>query len=192
MEKCLVDLYSAATQISPRYFRAIGTRVDQTQYPQNIEQSFSAELYHRFKSIMEIPSNVEYYDNLILQFDITKLAVNSRPDLVLHEDQENVNNQKMYIEVKSDPSASLTNDFDKLIMATDTNYLNFENVVLIVVNRPFNSTLQAIYDHANFINLDQERKRRIFIVNIEEVENQEIEYNLYSIKYLPNNNNRRR
>ena len=191
MEKCLVDLYSATTQISPGYFRAIGTRNDQTQYPQNIEQSFSAELYHRFKSIIELPVNAIYYQNLILNFDITKAAVDSRPDLVLHENQANRNNQKMFVEVKTDSEADLSNDFTKLIMATE-NYLDFKNAVLIVVNRPFNNLLQTIYNYNDFYNIPQPRKERIFIISVfqnSEI-NQEVEYNLYSLKFLPNTRRR--
>ena len=44
-KRCIVDLFNAIKKIIPDYFKAIGTRYDQSQYPQNIEQSFSAELY---------------------------------------------------------------------------------------------------------------------------------------------------
>jgi hypothetical protein len=187
MEKCVVDLFSATTQIKPDYFRALGTRFDQTQYPQNIEQSFSAELYHRFKLIMDLPVNSSYYNNLMLNFDITKAAVDSRPDLVLHENQANRNNQKMFVEVKTNPEADLSGDFSKLIMATD-NYLSFNNSVLIVVNRPFANLLQTIYGYNDFYILNPERKAKIYIISVfhNPETNQEIDYNLYSIKFLPN------
>lgn len=187
MEKCVIDLLSAVSQIKSDYFSAIGTREDQTQYPQCIEQSFNAELYYRFKAIMEMPVNTGYYQNLILNFDITKAAVESRPDLVLHENQANRNNQKMFIEVKTDANVDLSNDFNKLIMATDT-YLNFKNAVLVVVNREYPNLLEIIRAYDGFYNISVERKKRIYIISVFQNNNddQEIEYNLYSIKYLPN------
>ncbi|NEW77998.1 MAG: hypothetical protein GZ086_00935 [Gelidibacter sp.] len=185
MEKCIIDLICATTQITPVHFRAIGTRENHSQYDQNIEQSFSAELFHRFKSLIELPANTNYYNNLILHFDITKLSVGSRPDLVLHESQANRNNQKMFIEVKTDPKANLTDDFNKLIMST-AEYLNFQNSVLIVVNRSFEETHNLIKNHKEFYSIPNERKSRIFIINLYQGEDDLIDYNLYNIKYLYN------
>ena len=63
MDKCVIDLLSAVTQVNHRYFSATGTRQDQTQYPQVTENSFTAELYHRFSNLMELSINRTYYDN---------------------------------------------------------------------------------------------------------------------------------
>jgi len=183
MNKCLVDIMSAVTSIDSGYFKARGTRLNETQYDQHIEQSFSAELFHQFRCIMEKTVNLGYYENLVLHFDITKLSVDSRPDLVLHESQSNRNNQQMFIEVKTDPRADLTNDFNKLIMATE-DYLNFKNSVMIIVNRPFSETHRLILNHNNFRNIHQNQKDRIFIVNVFD-NNGDLEYDLYNIKYLP-------
>lgn len=186
MEKCIADLYSAVTQISVRYFGAVGTREDHTQYNQQTEQSFTAELFHRFKSIMEQPINQEYYDNLFLNFDIGKQAFGIRPDLVLHNDQGNRDNQKVFIEVKTDPDANLTDDFTKLIRASTE--FGFHNSVLIVVNKTFQETLEAMKNHYPFFALDGRIKKKIFIINVKAVENEEIDYSLYSVKYLGDNN----
>lgn len=186
MNKYLVDVISAVARVDSDYFKARGTRPNETQYDQHIEQSFSAELFHQFRTIMEETVNVSYYNNLVLHFDITKLSVDSRPDLVLHESQENRNNQQMFIEVKTNPRANLTNDFNKLIMATEE-YLNFKNSVIVVVNRPFSETHNLILNHNNFRNIHQNQKDRIFIINVFDNDG-DIEYDMYNIKYLPRNN----
>lgn len=180
MDKCVIDLLSAVTQINSRYFGATGTRENGEQYQQVTENTFTTELYHRFKNVIETPVNFEYYDNLILQFDITKLSIGMRPDLVLHEDQGNRNNQKMFIEVKTDPTVNLTNDFNKLILATD-NYLNFQNVVMITVNRKFSDLLDSIRLHHDFFQIG-ERAKRIYFINIG-TSNVSPEYDIYSLRY---------
>lgn len=176
MEKCIVDLYSAVAQIDRRYFNDIGTRANQTQYQQNTENPFSAELYHRFKTITELPLNLYYYNNLILQFDITKASVDMRPDLVLHEAQANRNIQKMFIEVKTNPNVNLEDDFQKLITATEE-YLHFDNAVIIVINRPFTNTKQLISNY--FRNIDFDTRKKMFLINVEIQENMDIDYNLF-------------
>ncbi len=181
MDKCVIDLLSAVTQVNHRYFSATGTRQDQTQYTQITENSFTAELYHRFSNLMELSINKTYYDNLFFQFDITKMAYGIRPDLVLHEAQENRNNQKMFIEVKTDSNADLTDDFNKLINATD-NYLRFENVVMITVNRKYGELLNLIRQHYDFFNLEDSRKDRIYFINVDTT-NDEPQYDIFSLRY---------
>jgi hypothetical protein len=176
MEKCIVDLFSSVTQIDRRYFNAIGTRQNGTQYPQVIENSFTAELYHRFKSISELTINCAYYDNLILHFDISKYAGDLRPDLVLHQAQENRLNQKMYIEVKTDCDANLANDFDKLLYAIRD--LEFKNAVMVLVNRPFASSKEIVSNA--FRHLEFNEKEKLFLINIEILVNNSIDYNLFS------------
>ncbi len=176
MEKCIVDLFSAVGQIKHRYFSDIGTRADQTQYNQHTENPFTAELYFRFRSIMEDPINLEYYNDLIFQFDITKAAVGMRPDLVLHEAQQNRNNQKMFVEVKTDPTAELNEDFKKLIIATDE-YLNFQTAVIVIANRPFSVTKPLVTNY--FKQYDYKRRKRLFLINAEIQANNIIDYNLF-------------
>jgi len=181
MEKCVIDLFSAITQVSPLYFNAIGTRYNEEQYHQVTENPFTAELYHRFKYLTEQKINEQYYINLILHFDITKASVNRRPDLVLHQGQENRNDQRMFIEIKTDANVSLTDDFNKLIQATDE-YLNFKNVVMITVNRKFSDLLNLITVHSEFFNLQVERANRIYFFNIDS--SQELpQYEIYSLRY---------
>ena len=181
MEKCIVDLFSAVTQIDRRYFSAIGRRANREPYPQLTEASFSAELFHRFKNIIELPINSEYYNNLILHYDITKGHMNGRPDLVLHQAQENTNDQRLLIEVKTDAGADLIDDLNKLITATD-NYLHFDNVALIIVNRQFINTKQITSDF--FRILDFERRKKIFLINIEILQNNKIDYNLFQFSQI--------
>jgi hypothetical protein len=104
-----------------------------------------------------------------------------RPDLVLHEAQENRNNQKMFIEVKTDPSVNLTDDFTKLITATDT-YLNFQNVVMVTVNRRFSDMLNLIRQHNQFFEIDETRAKRIYFINVD-TSSLKPEYNIYSLRY---------
>jgi uncharacterized protein YjcR len=181
MDKCIIDLMSAVTQVRADYFSSTGTRYDQTQYEQVTENSFTAELYHRFKNLMELNVNKDYYDNLIFQFDITKMAYGIRPDLVLHQNQANRNVQKMFIEVKTDTNADLTDDFNKLISATD-NYLNFENAVMITVNRKYGELLNLIRQHHEFFNLEDNRKDRMYFINVNTA-NDKPQYDIFSLKY---------
>lgn len=182
MEKCIIDLFSSITQIDSKYYKAIGTRHDGTTYPQVIENSFTAELYHRFKTIMEQGINIDYYNNLVLHFDIGKYAGEIRPDLVLHEAQENRNNQKMYLEVKTDSAANLQGDFDKLLYAIRD--LEFKSAVLIVANRNFKETKELVSN--NFGPISFEEKKKLYLINAEILNDGSIDYNLFpftSIKF---------
>ena len=179
MEKCVIDLFCAVTQINSRYYNTIGVRQNQTNYPQETEQSFSAELFHRFKSIIELPVNSEYYRNLILHFDITKAAVQMRPDMVLHENQENRNNQKMFIEVKTDSGVDLNVDFNKIKVATEE-YLHFQNVVMIIANRSFEDTLEEMIVYFNELPIIQ--KDKIYLITAELIDINNIDYNIYSFR----------
>jgi len=181
MEKCIIDLLCAVTQIDRRYYSAIGTRVDRTQYPQETEASFTAELFHRFKNIIEMPINCNYYDNLILHYDITKAAINGRPDLVLHQSQENTNVQKMFIEVKTSSNVNLEDDFQKLITATES-FLNFENAIIIIANRKFDLTKQLVSSY--FRQVDYNIKKKLFLINAEMQEDSPIEYNLFQFSSI--------
>lgn len=183
MEKCLVDLYSAVTQIDSRYFRSVGTRENGEQYVQDIETSFSTELYHRFKNIMELQINATYYRDLILHYDITKLAINGRPDIVLHRGQDDREDQRMFVEVKTNPNANLDVDFRKLKQATD-DYFQFKTVVLVVANRTLQNLSNQIIQ--NFQDFDQNRKRKIFLITAVLVDNQRVEYNIYKFTSIRN------
>lgn len=176
MEKCIADLFSAVAQVDKRYFNAIGTRRNRTQYPQAIENSFSAELYHRFKNIAELNINSSYYQNLIMHFDISKYGGGLRPDIVLHEAQENRNDQRMFIEVKTDSSADLQNDFDKLLNAIRD--LDFKIAVIVIANRPYNVSKELVSNR--FRQLDYNEKTKLFLINAEILDNGSIDYNLFS------------
>lgn len=176
MEKCIVDLFSSVAQIDHRYYRAIGTRRNRSNYSQDIENAFSAELYHRYKSLSELPINSTYYQNLILHFDISKYGGDLRPDIVLHQAQENRDNQKLFIEVKTDSTADLQNDFDKLLFAIRE--LEFKNAVLVIVNRPFNISKDLVSN--TFRGLDYNEKKKLFLINAEITADNSIDYNLFA------------
>jgi hypothetical protein len=80
MEKCVEDLKLAVSRISDRYYETTGRRQNNETYDQQIEMSFSAELYHHFRTIMDHGDNHYHYTGLILNFDINKQAVGMRPD----------------------------------------------------------------------------------------------------------------
>lgn len=180
MDKCVIDLFASVSQIDCRYFNAIGTRNNLTQYSQVIENSFTAELYHRFKSICEQAINSAYYNNLILHFDINKMGGDLRPDLVLHQAQENRENQLMFIEVKTDPNANLNNDFQKLEYAIRN--LEFKNAVIVIVNRSFSATKQLVSEH--FQHIDYDIRKKMFLINLEIQVDSTIEYNIFQFSSI--------
>ncbi|MFP5470015.1 MAG: hypothetical protein ACLGGV_00310 [Bacteroidia bacterium] len=144
MEKSVLDLAFAFTQVRSVYYQgeAIGYRGG--LYNQNTELSFCAELYHQFRLIMS-KDHSAYYRRTILQFDINKQLSdhNIKPDLVLHNGQNNRSNQNLYVEVKTNPESSLNEDLSKIITAVDGD-LQFRNAVIIVVNRDLNVTINEI------------------------------------------------
>lgn len=178
MEKCVIDLLSAVTQVSLRYAFADGTRIDGTQYPQFIENSFTAELYHNYRNIIEMPANREYYNNLIFHFDITKFGGGMRPDLVLHEAQENRNNQKMFIEVKTNPTVNLNQDYSKLKRAITE--LEFENAVLVTFNRDMNRLKDDVFCYLGEQNTPRHLFHNVSLINVV-TNDDKVQYQIESI-----------
>lgn len=164
MEKCIIDLLSSVSQVNPKYFNAIGTRVDLTRYEQIIENTFTAELYHCYRNIMDLSSNNNYYNNLILHFDISKFGGNMRPDLVLHNAQDNRIIQKMFVEVKANPTINLDNDYSKIYRAIVE--LDFQNVVLVTIDRNINTVENEIQNYFNQNNRVQNIINRVALINI--------------------------
>lgn len=164
MEKCIIDLLSSISQVSPRYFNAIGTRTNSTRYQQIIENTFTAELYHCYRNTMDLSNNNNYYNDLILHFDISKFGGNMRPDLVLHNAQENRDNQKMFVEVKANPNINLDNDYSKIYRAIVE--LDFQNVILITINRNINTVENEIRNYFNHNNRIQNIINRVVLINI--------------------------
>lgn len=143
------DLYKAFDEIDVKYYytESFGNQNQRrTQYP---EQSFSAELYHQFRIIMEKEDRRNDYNELILHHDILKASRGMKPDLVLHGGQNTNHAQRLFVEIKINPSSSLTKDIGKIIESLEPMGLSFENSVLIVINKSLASTKEAIRRNIN-------------------------------------------
>lgn len=172
MEKCIFDLASAIGKIDKDYISVIGFNKDNEEYQQSAEQAFSAELYSQYKQIIE-SDKTNYYRGLKLQFDLEKERFGSkRPDMVLHTSPTSRNNQKLYIEVKTNPK--LTNydkDLIKLFDATSNDkseikFLGFKNAVFICGKKDFTdvTTIISNYIKQHQLNTD-ERLKRIYLMH---------------------------
>jgi hypothetical protein len=145
MEKHLNDILLAVKSVNKeKYIDIIGTHGDNTEYEQIAENSFTAELYHQFRIIMDSPGSERYYRDLILNFDINKERHSRRPDLVLHRAQSNMDDQRMYIEVKTNPHAGLSDDLEKLFYATHPGLLKYQSGVMIVGKKDYQLTCSSI------------------------------------------------
>lgn len=160
MEKIVLDLAYAFTQVNPIYYGNEAINRDGIFYPQETENSFCAELYHQYKLVMESETNRAYYRRLILQFDILKLRMGIKPDLVLHMGQNNLRDQRLYVEVKTDPNAQLRDDLEKISIAVDSD-LGFRNAVIIVVNKGLSNTISQIQQY--FLNNPCNNIRKLFL-----------------------------
>jgi hypothetical protein len=135
LDRCLKDLFIAFTEIEDRYFdnRAIRVR-DNELYSQGVENSITAELYHRFRNKMDNICIPNFYRGLILQFDINKINI-GRPDLVLHGSQRTRQNHILFLEAKItlDPTDNdLINKIRNSISNEDERHLNYKHVVIML------------------------------------------------------------
>ena len=176
MNDYLEDLHKAFLQVNSRYFftevvRDMNNYDDKNKVKQMTENSFTAELFRHWRNIMESKENRTLYEHLALDFDIRKswwsddikVSLKSfRPDLVLHKSQleYGTDNQKVYIEVKTNPNPRIKNDILKL---TNSQYtLKFEKGVFISINSNYDNLVIFI---RNFVNLENQRliQKNIFI-----------------------------
>jgi hypothetical protein len=143
LNKTLETLKSALDQVETKY---IVSKYDRNKTGlQKPESSFGAELYHQLRMIQ---NNNSTYSNLKFQVDISKKnysILNSKcleglnknrmkPDLVLHQEQNKINEQKLVCEIKLDYGNNIYNvlkDLKKLVYYKISN-LKFENAVLII------------------------------------------------------------
>ncbi len=150
MEKYLNDLTQALLKVEKeKYIDVIGINTNDNLYQQNAENAFTAELFHQFRVIMEMTENRNYYRNLVLHFDINKERLRGRPDIVLHFAQNNQDDQRMYVEVKTTPSPNLNEDLRKLFyaVATGNSGLNYCSGVLIVGRSNYITTVTNIKNY---------------------------------------------
>ncbi len=168
MNEYLKDLHKAFLQVDNRYYftevvRDMNNYDDKKKVIQMTENSFSAELFSHWRNIMESDENRILYNHLSLDFDIRKswwsdnIKVSQksfRPDLVLHKSQLDygTDNQKIYIEVKTNPNPRIKNDILKLINSQYT--LNFEKGVFVSINSNYNNLVNLI---RRFVNSENQR-----------------------------------
>ena len=162
MEKCISDLVIAIGNLDQNYLNIVGLNGGSEEYIQAAENPFVVELYHQFKSIIEVDKS-NYYNNLQLHFDLVKERFNcKRPDIVLHNAPDNRDDQKLYIEVKTNSTINTSqyySDFDKIVLALSTNnngnHLDFKNAVFITVksdNELVKRTIKRYFKENNIAN----------------------------------------
>ena len=214
MEQCLRDLLKAVSYVHPKYYKTSSMHFmpkegalileDQEEYNINrakivmqaCENSFTAELYHQYRNIIDDQLNYtwlkrrassrdyyfnniwneSYYNNLYLNFDINKMFHYTdpdsrfcRPDLVLHGGQDNMSIQKMIIEVKASVfgvSRSALQNDLKKLQKGIGDGLKFEYGVFINVNSSFNNIKDQIAGDGLFHRLTSEEKCKLFLINI--------------------------
>ncbi len=171
MEKCIIDLLSAITNVSSTYIRIIGLNDGNERYEQAAENAFSAELYHQYKTIIE-NDNTEYYRRLELHYDLTKQRFNNRrPDLVLHISPDTRLDQRLYVEVKTSiRTTNYNSDFEKIILATATNdnhnQLGYKNAVFISLRAHINEVKESIHNYIQKNGLEEDEKlNRIYCIH---------------------------
>ncbi len=162
MEKSIIDLIAALTNIDKTYITIIGLNQRSKEYQQSAEAAFTAELYHQWKNIIRNDST-DYYDDLQIHYDLTKERFGGkRPDLVLHKGPNSRSIQKLYVEIKT--SLATTNydsDFEKLILAVSTdnnnNQLGYEKAVFLSNSASYSSVCDSIKNFINQKNLSKEQ-----------------------------------
>lgn len=171
MEKCIIDLVAALVNVDDTYINVIGFRQNNETYQQAAEASFTAELYYQFKSIIN-NDKTGYYNNLQLHYDLTKERFNGqRPDLVLHRGPNSREDQRLYVEVKTDRSLRNYNaDFDKIFKALDENnngdQLGYSNALFISLHSQDVNAEEAINQYINNNNLvSDSRLKKVYWVH---------------------------
>jgi len=175
MNKYLEDLEKAFKNVDEDYYSSFafdggsfneeGTLEDRNEYIQYVERVFAYELYHQFRIIID--SNLDRYEGLKLNAEITKNGFNETslgkerifPDLVLHKSQTNneYEYQKLFIEIKVQPSSDLKEDIHKMIVAVSEK-LNFQNAIIICINMGDISIKKKIKNALNEVEQDSIEK----------------------------------
>lgn len=123
---------------------------------------------------MRSAEKLEEYRNLKCHFDVLKYRVIIQPDIVLHESTENQNQQVIYCEVKTNKNANLKDDLEKLKVAISEE-LNFDNAVMIVINKSLKQTENQIINIMK--NESKENLKKMFLFHGIPINN-EIIYNI--------------
>lgn len=141
MNKYMIDFAFAFQRVPLRFYEFPGLNA-RGEYTQYLENNFTSEMARHFRNNKEYGPNIPYYENLELDFDIRKERLEMQPDLVLHAGNNNMDRQEIFAEVKTNPDYSLDDDLLKLFKAIQE--LNFNYAVMIVVNKTFVATHNAI------------------------------------------------
>jgi len=108
--------------IDDHYINVMGYNRNDEVHQQAAENAFTAELYH----ILRV-NQIEYDERnkLIWHFDLNKERAKSiRPDLVLHASPENRDDQRIFIEIKTNSNttdSAIQTDYKKLNKAVTAN-----------------------------------------------------------------------
>lgn len=152
MEQYLLDFENALRNIRPKFYftnaihDANNSLVGIDRVHQNTEAQFSAELYRQWYNLIEQENNIDRYEDLTLGFDLNKRAVESnlignknkfRPDLILHESQENFDPalQLIFIEIKTALRPQVENDIKKLCYSIVE--FSYQKAIFLTVNSDF-------------------------------------------------------
>ena len=165
MEKCVRDIFYAVLKVDSAHINVVGINGDNANYNQNAENNFTVQVYSKLENIMQL-DNTGYYHGLTQNFDILKFKFNIRPDIVLHRGNDNLDDQRMYVEVKTDPKANLSEDLRKLLLAVDDE-LHFENGVLIVGKKVLDRTILDILGYLDEENIsnDDVKLKKLFLIH---------------------------
>ncbi|MBE2289857.1 MAG: hypothetical protein IAE95_09900 [Chitinophagaceae bacterium] len=144
LPKELEYVLAASKLVEQHYYRPVGIGNNQNEINHAGEGHYTLGLVLQLETLKP-----EYGDNerLIWQYDIPKVRANDiQPDLVFHDPADGRPDQRIYIEIKTDPGttdARYNSDLEKLIRAVspnDTNgpLLGFSFGIFLVGNKQLN------------------------------------------------------
>lgn len=143
------------------------------KYEQFLERNLAYELYHRYRLIMQSKHYSANFHDLQLNGEVNKIGFNDTvinqnviiPDLVLHKSQSNLDPdyQKLFVEIKVNPKASLKKDIRKLLFAISSP-LYFQEAVLVCVNMPFEEAKKQVKDF-DYLGSNNEDLKKIFLLH---------------------------
>lgn len=187
MNEYLLDLRNAFESVSRAHYEVVGLNREGNRVLQPAENDFSRVVVTNWEEIARREDRRNCYMDLQFNFDLDKLRVGIRPDIVLHNAPDNQDRQEICIEVKTSPAVELRRDLEKLIQAISNN-LNFNNAIMIVVNKNLKSTLKIIRNFIRFSNLDEESLSKLYLYHgrIDNENQDRIIYNYFSFSDLEN------
>ncbi len=180
MDKELTYVFNAIKNIDKHYYWVMGFNQTHKIHQQAAENAYTAELYYRLKS-----TNTEFND-LIWHFDLNKERANSiRPDLVLHKSPDSREDQRIYIEVKTNlltNDKELSKDVKKLVNAVSPNNwqekLDFKYAIYVVGNVEQSKIIEKIP------NVDTQLLKKIYLIHFNSTDYNPQIKSFYELKIL--------